>query len=122
MSDCNKFKAKFSQDCTNKTYALLRGILSTLSGKYFGFTLCLIPTSFIGNGRPGLTVYSLADDLCLGKCRNCMVQTTLPNGPRIKAVTVGWGSKVQVRNQCLFIQRIIHKNILQDPLIIIYKI
>lgn len=66
-------------------------------------------------------MYSLAEDLCLGKCRNCMVHTTRPNGPRIKAVTVGWGSKVQTRNKSLFIQRIIPKNKLEDPMIIIYK-
>lgn len=69
-----------------------RGILSTLSGKYFGLTLCLIPTSFMGNGRPGFTVYSLAEDLCRGRCLSCIVQATLPKGPLIKAVTVGWGS------------------------------
>lgn len=85
-------KAVLSKSLSSSTYALERGILSTLSGKYFGFTLCFIPTSFMGSGRPGFTVYSLAEDLCLGRCRSCMVQATLPNGPLIRAVTVGWGS------------------------------
>lgn len=97
-------------------YALQRGILSTLSGKYFGFTLCFIPTSFMGSGRPGFTVYNLAEDLCLGRCRSCMVQATLPNGPLIRAVTVGWGSGrvqtvIQVSDHYLLIKSYIRENV-----------
>ena len=29
---------------------------------------------------------------CRGRCRSCMVQACLPNGPLIRAVTVGKGS------------------------------
>lgn len=75
------------------THALQSGILSTLSGKFWWWTSCLTPTSFIGTGRPGFTVcWCFVPDLCLGKWRSCIVHACLPNGPLIITVTVGWGS------------------------------
>lgn len=74
------------------TYTLHCGTRSTLSGKYFCLTSGLGGISCMGTGRPGFGAWYFVPDLCLGRCRNCIVQACRPNGPRINIVIVGCGS------------------------------
>ena len=72
----------------DSTYALHKGILSTVSGKKLGWTEGLVVLSSMARGRPRLAREApCAPALCRGKCRSCIVQVDLQDGPRMITVT-----------------------------------